>query len=324
MVSRRQIRWVCMLIAVIGALAIGAAGGLPHAVQGAQPPPTVGGMGQIGFVSTRDGNYEIYRVNVDGTELINLTNNSALDYYPAWSPDGSTIAFNSGRDNTLQIYLMNADGSNVRWIANGKQPAWSPDGSKIVFQYFADLSARLGIINADGTGLTIITSYMYAASAPSWSPDGERIIYISHANTRQIETVRTDGTDNRVLVVGVGFETLDNPFWSPDGQRIYFNGSEGSHNVLNIIDADGDNRRTIIPPDGDVSDAASSPDGRVMAVNCDRSVGVNICLMTPDGKILSTVVNGSINFQSTWNPASGSGLPPGVKWSLSYLPLINQ
>ena len=73
-------------------------------------------LGEIVFASDRDGDYDIYVMNSDGSDVRQLTNNDAYDGYPVWSPDGSKIAFLSSRDNRdnqWSLYVMDADGSNV-------------------------------------------------------------------------------------------------------------------------------------------------------------------------------------------------------------------
>ncbi|MGZ4694127.1 MAG: TolB family protein, partial [Acidimicrobiales bacterium] len=91
-----------------------------------------GANGRIAFTSVRDGNFEIYTVEPDGSGLLRLTNNQADDEMPAWSPDGTRIAFVSNRDASNEdIYTMNADGSGVVRITDDPSPdfdpAWSPD-----------------------------------------------------------------------------------------------------------------------------------------------------------------------------------------------------
>ena len=74
---------------------------------------------KIAFYSNRDGNGEIYIMNVDGSEQVNLTNNPADDWgEPSFSPDGSKIAFVSKRDGLDEIYIMNVDGSGQTRLTN--------------------------------------------------------------------------------------------------------------------------------------------------------------------------------------------------------------
>ena len=101
------IRSLLVVMAVLGGSAIqSATAALP------------GQNGLIAFASNRDGNFEIYVMNPDGSGQTNITNNPASDNYPAWSPDGSKIAFSSDRDGNAEIYVMNADGSGVRRVAD--------------------------------------------------------------------------------------------------------------------------------------------------------------------------------------------------------------
>lgn len=89
-----------------------------------------GGRGQIAFFSDRDGNAEIYVMNADGTDQTRLTNNSAFDWDPDWSPDGTRIAFYSNRDGNPEICVMNADGTDQTRLtynsADDGDPAWRP------------------------------------------------------------------------------------------------------------------------------------------------------------------------------------------------------
>jgi len=92
---------------------------------------------KVVFTSNRDGNYEIYSVNVDGTNLKRLTENQQIDSFPSWSPDSKTILFESNRTGKKKLYLMDANGSNQRQITFGDSNdtfgSWSPDGLRIAF-----------------------------------------------------------------------------------------------------------------------------------------------------------------------------------------------
>jgi Tol biopolymer transport system component len=84
----------------------------------------------IAFQTDRDGNSEIYLIDVDGSHLRNVTDHAAEDRYPAWSPDGSQLVFQSERDGNRELYIMNADGSEVKRLtthaANDWKPVWQP------------------------------------------------------------------------------------------------------------------------------------------------------------------------------------------------------
>lgn len=114
------------LIAVAGALLL--AGCFPSipTQTGRQPPSAVDASfspdgSRILFTAVdRGGDLEIYVVDVDGAGLRALTDNDANDYFPNWSPDGSTIVFSSNRSGVLDIYLMDADGANQRLLVDAE------------------------------------------------------------------------------------------------------------------------------------------------------------------------------------------------------------
>src|SRR5262249_38869400 len=101
--------------------------------------------------------------------LVKLTNDTWIDSYPAWSPDGTRIAFTTDRDFTDGrpfIALISPDGSGFMRLGPGRRPAWSPDGTRIVFVGEAD-GPGLYVMNVDGSGLVRLTDDP-ADTAPSW------------------------------------------------------------------------------------------------------------------------------------------------------------
>ena len=126
----------------------------------------------IAFDSERDGDYEIYVMNADGSDQTRLTNNPTYDRYPCFSPDGTKIAFMSSRDGDYEIYVMNADGSNQTRLTNngGLNPCFSPDGTKIAFVSDRDGNAEIYVMNADGSNQTRLTNNSAGEYSPSWGP----------------------------------------------------------------------------------------------------------------------------------------------------------
>lgn len=91
---------------------------------------------EIAFSSSRDGDFEIYLMGIDGSNVRRLTKSPGIDNRPTWSPDGKRLAFTSNRDGNYEVYVMDADGSNLRRVTNHPErddyPAWHPDGRRLV------------------------------------------------------------------------------------------------------------------------------------------------------------------------------------------------
>ena len=177
--------------------------------------------GKIVFVSYRDGNCEIYRMNYDGSELTRLTNDSSNDSSPDWSPDGSKIAFQSNRSGEYEIYVMNADGTNpsqVTTMTHSYSPKWSPDGTRIAFYTRPASDNIIYSMNPDGSGLVQLTDPSVSAYDPHWSPDGLRIAYQSaRVIPLGIYTIDVNGANPTLLYGSTGIAYFA---WSPDGKRL--------------------------------------------------------------------------------------------------------
>ena len=173
--------------------------------------------GQVVFSSTRDGNYEIYVANADGSGPSRLTNHPAEDRFPAWSPDGTRIAFVSDRDGNPEIYVMNADGSNPVRLTQGMDgdPVWSPDGTRIAFESGReDGTSDVYLMNADGSNRVQLTRGSTGNLLPAWSPDGARIAFQTNRDGDwEVYVMNADGTGLVNLSVSRGPDV--EPDWRP-------------------------------------------------------------------------------------------------------------
>jgi Tol biopolymer transport system component len=145
---------------------------------------------QVAFVSSRiGGDAEIYVMDLDGSNLRQLTDNRFDDNSPSWSPDGRLIVFTSNRERNWQLYTLAVDNpATVVNLTNNrdrdeKYPSWSPDGSLIAFsgrdRSGAEANWDIFIIGADGTAVTNLTNNPADDQFPSWSPNGQRLVFES-------------------------------------------------------------------------------------------------------------------------------------------------
>jgi hypothetical protein len=204
-------------------------------------------MGQIAFVSKRDGTEEILTMDADGSHQNNLGKNRAVGNDPGWSPDESHIVFDSVRDTGKpQIYVMKADGSQQKRITrNGATdaiPKWSPDGKKIVFTSNRDGHYHLYLMNTDGTSQTRLGSGgAFDDSYPSWSPDGKQIAFQTNRDGHfEVYVMYADGTGQQRLTSTTAANYQ--PAWSPNGKSIAFTSERDGPAQIYVMTSGGGNQ----------------------------------------------------------------------------------
>jgi Tol biopolymer transport system component len=232
------------------------------------------------FDSERDVRRHIFRMGLDGDDVVQLTSGEDVQERPASSPDGSTIAYADivdaylGAD--LGLHIAGADGTNPRALTKGHKggvdgndtsPAFSPDGQWVAFERAVDYDSGKGglfLIRIDGSGLRRLTDDALGAGYPRWSPDGKRILFGQRVEATTFApgplwvvdvaggkpTPLTDPTDPGISFSGD---------WSPDGRQIvydYFRPG-ASQTELRVVNADGTHPSTLWTEPGY---GAESPD----------------------------------------------------------------
>jgi Tol biopolymer transport system component len=159
--------------------------------------------------------YPLRVVNADGSGLVaEFGSETTNGRFPAWSPDGSTIAFLGGAFDSPELWLIGADGSDPHMVTGcdpsgvcptWSSPTWSPDGRHLAFAASGSNGDQIYVVGTDGSNLTRLSDVAGFAATPSWSPDGTRIAFTDFEGTHDatLELMDADGSSQRSLGVEV-------------------------------------------------------------------------------------------------------------------------
>jgi len=276
-------------------------------------PALADGTGQIAYMASDTGSlghFEIWVMDDDGTNPVQVTTDTEWDGQPAWSTDGTKIAFVDSHYTNADIWVMDFDGSDpvqlTTHTADDYNPAWSRDGTKIAFSSDrdADPDTRddIWVMDADGSNQVRLTTDPAQDVNPSWSADGTKIAFESYrGNQWDIWVMDADGSNQVKLLDDPA--SAGEPAWSPDGTKIAFSSHINDNGDIFVMDADGSNRVQVTTHHYNDINPAWSPDG-------------------------SQIVYASWGDDETWDiwkmNADGSGLPvqltsgPAYEYSPSW------
>ena len=226
---------------------------------------------------------------------------------PAWSPDGSSIAFASNREASTggpekDLYVMGADGGNPRRITDtphdDDDPVWSPDGKRIAYQRrTTNRELEIHVVNADGSGEVNL----------SQSPEDKeavqnRVAWLKEHERRMRAEAEALGVSARTLDGWIQYERLRRDFgptWSADSSRIAFGSKRGEYAQVYVVNADGTGLMQLTHHELSASYPAWSPEGNLIAYLVDGEVSV---IDVNDRKARGLVVQALSLSKPTWSP----------------------
>ena len=268
--------------------------------------------GRIAFVR----NAEIYLMKADGSGVTRLTNNPASDGQPAWSPNGTKIAFVSNRAGNDEIYVMNPNGTGVTRLTNNaaadEGPAWSPSGTKIAFSSNRAGHPEIYVMNANGTGVTRLTNNLTSTCthrpfclferAPAWSSDGAKIAFLHRAGDFGFTTIDVMNADGSGVKALIGAALPLKLVWSRLGRLAYDPVWSGNHEIFSVR-ADGTGR-TQLTNNSKIDEYPTwSPDGTSLAFESDRDGDFEVYAMNANGTGVTRRTNNSVfDGEPAWGP----------------------
>ena len=231
----------------------------------------------IAFTSIVNGNPQIFTMFPDGTNIVQISNDSGRKGHPDWSPDGWQIVYAANYNNGTpqsysELYIINADGTGKFLIPNtrdGHHPRWSPSGIKIAFEQHLNGNGDIYVINTDGSNKIRLTTDPAQDGTPDWSPDGSEISFQSERDGSQrfegsLYIMNQDGSKQRSIFFS---PQLFCTAWSQEGSRLIFGalqpvpGTSLEYVDLFTINPDGtDLTRITTSADGETYPSIS-PDG---------------------------------------------------------------
>jgi len=291
----------------------------------AAAPPT-----RILFTSMRDGNWEVYLMNADGSGQTNLTDDPGQDTAPACSADGRRIAFQFEQDSLPDIYVMRDDGSGRARLTDDpgsdQWPAWTPDGR---IGFCSDRVTQPGfcqiyLMDASGHNQARLIDSDYSDADAAWSPDGTRIAFDSMRNGRLgIYVISADGTGltnltnstgavpkptalpggAQAIVIGSDWRQDQTPSWSPDGSRIVYESARGDNFEIYVMNDDGTGEANLTNHPAYDGMPSWSRDGLRIAFVSDRDGSMEIYVMNADGSGVTRLTDDAEgNLAPKWCP----------------------
>ena len=313
---------VAVLVCACGGGDFSDADGVTTSIEASKTPMSgLPGIGRIAFQSNRAsspaGSFDIWMMDTDGSNTVQITTHPANDECPVWSPDGTRIAFSTTRnsDSTDEprwdIYVVEIGQTMApEQVATGVNAAawdWSPDGRQLLFFSDAGGSKDIYVMDADGSNTQPLTFDPAWDADAEWSPDGSKIAFASdRTGGWEIFVMDSDGSNVIQLTQAEWNDTA--PTWSPDGSQIAYLNDRHIYKMA----ADGSNptRLTEHIGSGFPTRPVWSPDGTRIAFaaafddNDDPYDGnVDIYVMNSDGSELTRLTeHPAVDACPAWAP----------------------
>ena len=171
------------------------------------------------------GDPQLFKVNINTLEIVQIANFPGIVAAPAVSPDGDKIACVLSKDGNSEIYVLDTKGRVIKRLtrhsAIDTAPSWSPDGRLIAFSSDRTGSPQIYLMDSDGLNVRRLTFQGSYNDSPIWSSRADRITFVSRTKHGRFDlaSIDTSGYDYRTLTeLGMN----ENPHFSPDGKHIVF------------------------------------------------------------------------------------------------------
>jgi TolB protein len=231
---------------------------------------------RVAFISTRSGRFkELYVMNLDGSDLRQLTRNQTINLSPSWGPDARLLVFTSYKDGRPKLYEMDVVSGRERLVPTGPGMvmggSYAPDGKEIaITRTGTQGDSEIALISPEGSTISRLTESQTINVSPSFSPNGSQLAFCSgRTGSPQVYVMGTGGGQARRVTFKGSYNTQ--PVWSPKGDKIAYTGRVDGRFQIFVVGADGGEATQITSSRGDNVDPTWSPDGRYLIFSSTRA-----------------------------------------------------
>lgn len=263
---------------------------------------------RIAFVSRQMGKKELFMMDYDGNNPVQVTQEKSLALFPNFHPFKDMLLFTTYRYRNPDLYSIDVN-TGARSPVSRKVGAnitgkWSPDGKKVAFSLSRAGSADIFICDADGGNLTQLTTWPSIETSPTFSPDGRQIAYTSdRTGMPQIYVMALDGKEGRRVTWTGSYN--DTAAWSPKGDYIAYASMTGNNFNISLVNVnESRDVRQLTSGAGSEETPSWSPNGRNIAYSGNIGGAKQIFIMNADGTNQAQVTNlPGGGYSPSWGPA---------------------